>query len=221
MKALKLANPASWITPEYLRRQAENPELTDAQVLQLHGCVWAASESTWIAPLEWAHCADRSREPVPGEPVVLGFDGSFSRDSTVLVACTLDGFLWPVRIWERPERAPAGWRVPRGEVDAAVDAAFESLAVIELACDPYGWAGEIEGWRGRHGPRVLDFPTASRQRMAPAVDRFRAAVLEHELAHDGDPVLAAHVGHAVARLTPYGHILGRRTRTRLAGSTAR
>ena len=38
MKALKLANPASWISTDYLHRQAENPELTDAQVLQLHGC---------------------------------------------------------------------------------------------------------------------------------------------------------------------------------------
>jgi Phage Terminase len=44
--AMKLANPASWIGKTYLRRQAENPELTDAQVLQLHGCVWAATERT-------------------------------------------------------------------------------------------------------------------------------------------------------------------------------
>lgn len=35
-KALKLANPASWVTKDYLRRQAADPELTDAQVLQLH-----------------------------------------------------------------------------------------------------------------------------------------------------------------------------------------
>ncbi len=38
VKAMKLANPASWITTDFLRRQAEDPELTDAQVLQLHGC---------------------------------------------------------------------------------------------------------------------------------------------------------------------------------------
>ena len=54
VEAMKLANPASWITTAYLRRQADDPELTDAQVLQLHGCVWAATESTWIAPEAWA-----------------------------------------------------------------------------------------------------------------------------------------------------------------------
>jgi Terminase large subunit, ATPase domain len=48
VRALKLANPASWITLDYLRRQAENPELTDAQVLQLHGCVWAEASETLL-----------------------------------------------------------------------------------------------------------------------------------------------------------------------------
>jgi phage terminase large subunit-like protein len=33
LTAMKLANPASWVTKDYLRRQAENPELSDAQVL--------------------------------------------------------------------------------------------------------------------------------------------------------------------------------------------
>jgi hypothetical protein len=76
---MKLANPASWITAGYLRRQAENPELTDAQVLQLHGCVWAASDTTWIAPDAWAARADRDRVLEEGERLVLGFDGSDPR----------------------------------------------------------------------------------------------------------------------------------------------
>jgi hypothetical protein len=59
--AMKLANRASWVTKAYLRRQALDPELTDAQVLQLHGCVWAAGETTFIAPEAWAARVDRSR----------------------------------------------------------------------------------------------------------------------------------------------------------------
>jgi phage terminase large subunit-like protein len=59
--ALKAANPSSWLTKSYLRRQADDVELTDAQTLQLHGNVWAATESTWIAPDEWG----RSRRPRP------------------------------------------------------------------------------------------------------------------------------------------------------------
>src|SRR5262249_26464203 len=50
VEKMKEANPASWVTEDYLARQAENPELTDAQVLQLHGCVWAESIDQWIKP---------------------------------------------------------------------------------------------------------------------------------------------------------------------------
>jgi phage terminase large subunit-like protein len=207
LKAMKLANPASWITKAYLKRQAENPELTSAQVLQLHGCVWAATSSTWIAPDAWAACATK-RTLEDGEQVVLAFDGSYRRDATALAACTLDGFV-SVVVWERPERAPADWKVPRQEVSDAISEAMERFDVRELACDPPGWHAEIEGWREQYGNVVVDFPTNERRRMAAACDRFRVAVLEGDLSHDGDPALARHVGHTIAKETPYGTIIGK------------
>jgi phage terminase large subunit-like protein len=105
VKAMKLANPASWITLDYLRRQAENPELTDAQVLQLHGCCWAESSSTWIPPAAWAACADPDYQAPEGTKVVLGFDGSYRGDSTALVAATVEErpFIWIIGLWERPD----------------------------------------------------------------------------------------------------------------------
>ena len=48
---------------------------------------------------------------------------------------------------------------------------------------------------------VVDFETNQRARMGAACDRFRAAVVEGELTHDGDPVLARHIGHTVAKET--------------------
>jgi phage terminase large subunit-like protein len=207
LAAMKLANPASWVTKDYLRRQAENPELSDAQVLQLHGCVWAATSSTWIAPDAWAACASE-RTLEDGETVVLGFDGSYRRDATALAACTLDGFV-SVVTWERPEGAGPDWKVPRQEVDDAIAEAMERFDVLELACDPPGWHAEIEGWRERYGNVVVDFPTSERRRSAAACDRFRVAVLEGDLQHEGDPVLARHVGHCVAKDTPYGTIIGK------------
>ena len=142
-----------------------------------------------------------------GERLVLGFDGSYRRDATALVACTLDGFVSPLEVWERPERAPADWKVPREEVEDAIADAMERFDVLELACDPPGWHSEIEGWRERYGNVVLDFPTNERRRMATACNRFRAAVLEGDLTHDGSAVLARHVGHTVAKDTPYGQII--------------
>jgi phage terminase large subunit-like protein len=218
LAAMTLANPASWVTKGYLRRQAENPELSDAQVLQLHGCVWAATSSTWIAPDAWAARAEPDRELEDGEAVVLGFDGSYRRDATALAACTLDGFV-SVVTWEKPEGAGSDWKVRRREVDDAIAEAMERFDVLELACDPPGWHAEIEGWRDAYGDVVVDFPTAERRRSATACDRFRVAVVEGDLSHDGDPVLARHVGHCVAKETPFGTIVGKSTRTRPGRST--
>jgi phage terminase large subunit-like protein len=205
-KAMKLANPASWITTDYLRRQAANPELTRAQVLQLHGCVWAETETTWIDPSAWAKCRSRRRLE-RGETVVLGFDGSERRDMTVLAAATLDGHVEVLRAWRRPDGAPADWRIPRSEVHEEIEAAFERFDVRELACDPPGWYSEIEQWAETYGRVVVEFETRQPKRMAPACERFRIDVLEGRLTHTGDELLASHVAHCVAKETPWGTVV--------------
>jgi phage terminase large subunit-like protein len=43
--------------------------------------------------------------------------------------------------------------------------------------------------------------------MAAACDRFRVAVLEGDLRHDGSALLARHVGHCVTKATPHGLIV--------------
>ena len=205
--AMKLANPASWITKSYLKRQALDPELTDAQVLQLHGCVWASSEATWVSPDAWAAALDRDRQLQDGDQVVLGFDGSYKRDATALVACTLDGFISPVFVWERPEGAGADWKIPRIEVDERIEWAMETYDVLELAADPPGWASEIEHWQEKYGDVVLGFPTNDRKRMAAACDRFRAGVTDKTLTHDGNHILSRHIGFAQAKETPFGVVI--------------
>lgn len=207
VKAMKLANPASWITEDWLRRQAENPELTSAQVLQLHGCVWAEAETTWIGPEGWKS-RQIARNLAPGERLVLGFDGSYARDATALVASTLDGFVTPIKVWERPEGADLQWKVPREEVNSEVERAMERFEVLELACDPPGWHAEIDRWTEIYGAEVVvAFDTNQRVRMAPACDRFSVGVLTGTLTHDGDPVLARHIGHCVAKESPAGVVI--------------
>jgi phage terminase large subunit-like protein len=169
--------------------------------------LWTATETAWLPYGAWEACADRDRgEPDDGERVWLGFDGSYSNDSTALVGCTEDGHVFVAGCWENPGRK--GWRVPREEVEAAVLLAFARWRVEELQCDPPYWEREIAEWGRRWGTdRVMDFPTASRARMAPATTALHAAVMDGALTHDGDPRLARHVSNCVVKTSPQGDVI--------------
>lgn len=166
---------------------------------------WVGQAEGWLPWGAWEGRADPTRTVAEGERVVLAFDGSASGDSTALVGCVVgpDPHVFTVAIWEADDDR---WRVPRGEVDAAVADAFERFDVAELACDPWGWRSEIEAWLARHR-RVVEWPTNVASRMGPACDRLFAAVAEGTVTHDGDPGLARHVGNCVARSSPHGDLV--------------
>lgn len=170
---------------------------------------WVGQVDRWLPWGGWEDIADPGRKVKWRERIVLAFDGSASGDSTALVGCTMDGHLFVVGLWEHPADDPR-WRVPRGEVDAAVADAFAKYDVVELACDPWGWRSEIESWAARHGRRrVLEYNTGAAQRMAPATDRMFQAVVTRQATHDGDERLAAHVGNCIAKATPLGDLVSK------------
>lgn len=142
--------------------------------------------------------ADPPREVEPDEPIVLAFDGSYSRDSTALVGCTVEEkpHIFVVRAWERPPRAQR-WRTPRTEVEAAIVDAMEDFDVVELAPDPPGWHHEIENWEHAYGDVVVRFETNQATRMGPACDEFTQGLRDDEFSHDGDSRLARHIGHCI------------------------
>jgi phage terminase large subunit-like protein len=142
-----------------------------------------------------------TRVVADGERVVLGFDGSYSGDSTGLVGCTLDGHLFVVDAWERPGDDPM-WRVPIGEVGAALRDACRKYKVLEIACDPYRWAREIQEL-GDEGLPAVEFPQ-SPNRMVPACAAFYSDVMDGKLSHDGDPRLLRHVANAVVKRDRFG-----------------
>lgn len=167
---------------------------------------WTATASAWLPYGAWDRCALPTRTVEAGEKVVLGFDGSFSGDSTALVGCTLDGHLFVVGCWENPGRK--GWRVPREEVEAKIEEAFSTYTVVELVADPPYWQRELGEWAKRYGEkRVLEFATNRRERMAPASTAFYAAVMEGKVTHDGDRRLARHVSNCVVKATAQGDVV--------------
>lgn len=202
----KKANPA---LDDFLHRDAIAATIrtsSEAATRRYRLGQWAGRKDQWLPWGQWETLADTERELADDEPVIIAFDGSASGDSTALMGCTHDGYIWPIAIWEHPPDDPR-WRVPRAEVTAAVQTCFEKLNVTELACDPWGWRSEMDEWTRDYGSRVVEYNTAYRKRMAPATDRFYAAVMAGELSHDGDPDLARHISNTVAKSTPMGDIV--------------
>lgn len=168
--------------------------------------MWVDDDESWIGHDAWALCANRKRTVNPREKVVLGFDGSFSGDSTALVGCTLDGHVFVQGVWENP--GDPRWRVPREQVTAEVNKAFKKFHVLELAADPWGWRAELEAWGKAHGPsKVIEWPTNNVRRMSPATDRLYGAVKNQQMTHDGNERLAAHIAHCRAKSTSVGDVI--------------
>lgn len=209
-EAWRIANPALSCERPFLAEdgiEAVRRTLREPVFRQLRLGQWVTGAEAWLPWGAWEDC-EAERTVKPRERVVLAFDGSASGDSTALVGCTIDGHLWVEGLWENP--GDPRWRVPRADVDIAVQMAFQRYDVAELACDPWGWRSEIETWAKRHGEkRVLEWNTANAQRMAPATDRLYQAVVTQQVSHDGDPRMAAHVAHCVAKSTPMGDLVSK------------
>ncbi len=157
---------------------------------------WVTSSRSWLPFGAWDACA-RPRVVSPDEPVVLGFDGSWTNDSTALVGCTVnDPHLFVVNVWERPIGA-ATWVVPSHEVDAAVEQAMGTYNVVEAACDPAYWREQQTRWRDRGWP-IVDFPNTV-PRMVTACREFYTAVVEKRLTQSGDQSLARHINNATIK----------------------
>lgn len=172
----------------------------------------------WISQPQWAGCAKPAEVVADAERITLGFDGSRKRergvtDATALIGCRVsDGHLFEIGVWEQPD-GPAGdhWQVPAVEVEAAVTTAFNRWNVVAFYADPARWESYVAAWEGRYAGRLevkatRDHPcewwmSGGRSiQIVRALERFRGAVADRELSHDGGYALTRHVLNARRRV---------------------
>lgn len=201
------ANPASSGPHAFLSLSTLSTQrntLRDSRFRQLRLGTWCDGVDSWLDSDQLAdRLSDRTVED--GAKVVLGFDGSASGDSTVLIAATVEAnpHIWPIAMWQNP--GDDRWRVPRNEVVGKIQETFEKYDVHLLAVDPWGWRSELEELSTRYGKRkVIEFNTGSLQRMAPATDKFYQAVVQGDLTLADDPAFIQHFHNAVAKSTTLG-----------------
>lgn len=196
LDAIKAANPASWITRERLAELAANPSLTPGRFLQLHGCVWTASQGAFIGLEAW-RALGRPQTIAPGDEITVGFRGA---DTAALVACRrVDGLIDLVELFADASDA--------GEVDDALRALLSRFSVLGVfSSHTAAWATIVDGWRrelGRGRVTDIDVSTPSHH-TAQITERFRADATAGRITHSGKRELDAHV--VAARLARHRNL---------------
>lgn len=166
---------------------------------------WVTSLQSWFPFGLWS---SRAAPRLVDGPVVIGFDGSVSLDSTALIGATVGDspYVFEVETWERPAGDP-GWRVPRAEVLDRIRQACAEYEVVELIADPSYWRLELQQLEAEGLP-VVEFPNQP-ARTAPATRAFELAVQDGRLTHDGSFVLARHVENARIKVSTAGRYISK------------
>jgi phage terminase large subunit-like protein len=168
---------------------------------------WVSTVETWLPAGAWDECAGEVTL-TPEDEIVLGFDGSYNGDASVIVGAVVPKADEPVKVfmvkaWEKDmEHDPPEWRVDIAEVEQTIMDFCQKHTVKEIACDPFRWQRSME-FLENQGLPVVAFPQ-SPQRMIKACAKFYDAVADGRIVHDGDPLLARHIGNTAVKLTPAG-----------------
>jgi phage terminase large subunit-like protein len=190
---------------ESAARRTPEPEFRTKRCNQ-----WVSSVNTWLPDGAW-DTLESDFEISPDDEIILGFDGSFNNDATVVVGATIPKENEPVRLfmvksWEKDLSIhDDDWRVDIGEVEAAIiEFCQKHPNVREVACDPFRWERSMEVLEMNFGLPIVKWPSTSPKRMVPACAKFYDAVMEKKLVHDGNPVLARHLSNAVIKTDQLG-----------------
>lgn len=145
------------------------------------------------------------RRKVPVEWIrdcVMFLDGSWSGDSTGVVGCTRDGFLFVITHHEKKMTDGPDWRVPVNSVKLDIENCFAAGARV-LGYDPYRWQQTGSDLTDAGLP-IFEWPTNSLPRVIPAWKDYYAAVMDSQLRHSGDQSLVRHHANMALRIDSKG-----------------
>jgi phage terminase large subunit-like protein len=166
---------------------------------------WVSSQLSWLPTGSWDTCAGETS--LEGKDYVLGLDGSFSGDATVVTFATIEEVpqVGIVGAWEKdPQIHDDQWRVDVMEVEETIRQFVKANPnVKEIACDPYRWTRTMQVLMDEGYP-IVEYPSTNARRMVPACAKFYDAVVDGKMIHDGNPLLARHLSNAIVKIDNLG-----------------
>lgn len=204
----RAVNPASWIKTSDLKRQLADPGLGELEFRRLNLNQWTKTRTAWLPGTTWQGLRSDARIP-KGAAVYIGVDVGISHDSTAVSwAHRLeDGRIFlRVKVWstnpDEQAHEHVDGNVQIDEIEAFIQRLARRFKVREIAYDPHFFVGSAQRLE-KQGHTVVEYLQASRP-MAEAYQLFYQLALEGKLAHNGDPILTAHIENTAAHKTERG-----------------
>lgn len=165
---------------------------------------WVSSQTAWLPSGSWEKL-EKPQEIGLKTEIILGFDGSFSGDASVIVGVTIEQepHVFLVKAWEKQPTDTDDWRVDINEVETEILNFCGKYKVREVACDPFRWQRSMQVLQDAGIP-IVEWPSTSAARMVPACAKFYDAVVEDKLTHDGSGLLTRHISNAVVKTDRLG-----------------
>ena len=166
---------------------------------------WVSSQISWLPTGTWDSCVGETS--VGEKDYIMGLDGSFSGDATVVTYTTIEDIPQTgiVGAWEKDSSIHDDtWRVDVLEVEETIRQFVKANPnVKEIACDPYRWTRTMQVLMDEGYP-IVEYPSTNARRMVPACSKFYDAVVDQKMIHDGNPLLARHLSNAVVKIDNLG-----------------
>lgn len=167
--------------------------------------VVSGSDKAFDVAKLWTPLAAPEITVAAGRLITLGFDGARRQDSTGLVGTDVEtGHQFVAGAWVRPLDLgdEDDWEIDESDVNAAVDDAFTRWNVWRLYGDPPYWETALDRWAGQYGDdRVVRWWTNRDKAMGYALRAWKGDMRPGAMSHDGDALLAEHIGNAVKKWT--------------------
>jgi hypothetical protein len=190
---------ATWLDEDRLVGEIYDPDTPPEEARRFYLNQIVAAADSWIAPAVLARNDAPDGKPLAlGEEISLGFDGSLTDDSTVLVGVRMsDGAPFILGAWEKPEGPRGeGWEVEKSAVRGVVDFAFAHYRVAAFFSDVAYWETDVDAWRDEYG-ETLRVKATTRHAIAWDMrghqqDTVRGVEALHRSLTDGETPLIPH-----------------------------
>lgn len=181
---------------------------------------WTKTANAWLPFGAWDACKDPTLDLDPSLPTSVGVDMAYSNDSAAVVASQVRGekVVLRAKVWENPYPPTHSlhdhWKINPFEVEEELRSLYARFPTPSVEIDRETKAGPAfyydPAWFSRSAPilegdglAMVELPQSD-ARMIPVAQTFYQLITEGKVAHDGDPVLARHVGNGVADRRPRG-----------------